>query len=120
MNIAVTAMGDSLESEVDQRFGRAHRFVVVDDESNLIRVIDNSSSVDLPSGAGVQTSSRLVEAGVKAVLTGHCGPRAFQVMDAAGIEIYIGASGTVADAVARYRRGELAKANSPDVAGHWF
>jgi predicted Fe-Mo cluster-binding NifX family protein len=52
-------------------------------------------------------------------VTGHCGPKAFRTLEAAGIAVFIGASGTVADAVEQLRSGALERAASPDVAGHW-
>ena len=56
---------------------------------------------------------------VDAVMTGHCGPKAFRVLDAAGIQIYLGAEGTVEAALNDFRAGKYQPANKPDVEGHW-
>ena len=120
MNIAVSSVSDSLDGEVDQRFGRARYFVIINDESNTVRVVDNDINLQLPSGAGIQTASRLVKEGIKVVLTGHCGPKAYQVLCAADVDVYLGVEGRISDAVERYRQNRLVKADSYDVEGHWF
>jgi len=35
------------------------------------------------------------------------------------VEVYVGASGTVREAVAALQEGRLKKAKGPDVQGHW-
>ena len=118
MKIAVTARGSELESEVDSRFGRAAWFIVVDTETGAYEAVDNSAGVEASSGAGVEAARKLVDRGVEAVLTGHCGPNAFRVLRAAGIEVVLGASGTVAEATEAFKEGRLSPAADPDVAGH--
>ena len=46
-------------------------------------------------------------------------PQRFHTLSAAGIRVYTGASGTVADAVAAFEKGSLKEASSADVTGHW-
>ena len=45
----------------------------------------------------------IVEKGVGAVLTGHCGPNAHGVLSSAKIKIITGVSGKVKDAIAEYK-----------------
>ena len=44
---------------------------------------------------------------VSAVVTGNIGPNAYQTLESARIEVITGASGTVKEAVERYKNGEL-------------
>ncbi len=120
MKIAVTAQGSSLEAPVDPRFGRADTLIIYDTETQQHQVLDNRAQVNAAQGAGTQTAARVQQEGVDCVLTGHCGPNAFRTLTAAGIEVVLGAEGTVAQAIARYRSGELRPAASPDRAGHGF
>jgi predicted Fe-Mo cluster-binding NifX family protein len=53
------------------------------------------------------------------LITGNCGPKAFDVLNQAGIKILTGASGTVNDAINSFRNGELVATNGPNVEGHW-
>jgi predicted Fe-Mo cluster-binding NifX family protein len=54
----------------------------------------------------------------KTVLTGNCGPNAFRTLEAAGIEVVIGATGTVREAVEAYKRGDLKATGGPNVESH--
>jgi len=69
-------------------------------------------------GAGIQTAEMLANSGVEAVMTGHCGPKAFRVLNAAKISIYIGYTGTVLGALNAYQTGEIKPAENADVEGH--
>jgi predicted Fe-Mo cluster-binding NifX family protein len=72
----------------------------------------------LLSGA-IQAAKIHVNKGVKVIITGNVGPNAFGALSAAGIEIVIGASGTVREAVEAFKNGELQKVGSPTVDGHF-
>jgi len=119
MTIAVTAKAEGLSAEVDPRFGRAPWFVLYDTEAKTDRAVDNRQSLDTASGAGIQAAEAVARQGVKSLITGHCGPNAFRTLSAAGVRVYTGASGTVADAIAAFEQGSLEEASSADVAGHW-
>ena len=111
--IAITSEGPSLEDQVDPRFGRAAGFVVVDLETLDTRYIDNGQSQVMAQGAGIQAAELVARAGVKCLLTGYVGPKAFQALSAAGIEVGQNLEGmTVREAVERFKSGqvEMAKA----------
>ncbi len=106
MKICVTSTGPGLDSPVDPRFGRCPYFIIVDPETMEYEVVSNQSA-DASGGAGMQAAQTVAEKGVGVVVTGHVGPNAVPVLDAAGIRSVIGAVGTVSDAVAQYRDGKL-------------
>jgi len=120
MKIAVTAQGSDLEAEVDSRFGRSRYFIVTDTETQEVSVVDNQVNLNAAQGAGIQAGKKVVELGVQAVITGHVGPNAFATLQAGGIDIYNGATGTVANAIEQFNTGKLQKAPSADVQGHWM
>ena len=69
------------------------------------------------SGAGIQAAQDVAEKGVVAVITGSVGPNAYQVLSSAGIRVYVGALGTVKEAVERFKNGQLNEATTPGPAG---
>ncbi len=119
MKIAVSAQGPDLDSPVDPRFGRAKNFVVVDTETGQHTAHDNQLNLNAVQGAGIQSARTVVELGVEAVLTGNVGPKAHAALQAAGIQIYIGMSGTVRDASEQFKAGGLQPTGKANVEGHW-
>jgi len=120
MKLCITAEGGTLESAVDPRFARAAQFIIYDTETDEWQAVDNTQNLQAPSGAGVQAAQNVATLGVGVVLTGHCGPNAFRTLGAAGVQIIVGVEGTVADAVAGYKAGNLNPTEAPDVQGHWM
>ncbi|MGB6837181.1 MAG: NifB/NifX family molybdenum-iron cluster-binding protein, partial [Dehalococcoidia bacterium] len=115
MKVAVTSRGPDLDSEVDPRFGRCPLLLIVDTESMGFEVLENPA-VAAPGGAGIQAAEAVAREEVKAVITGNCGPNAYEALSAAGIAVIVGASGSVREALERYRRGELQTAGGPSAA----
>ena len=120
MKIAVSSTGKDLSSIVDQRFGRARFFIVIDTETGEFSAYDNTQNLNALQGAGIQSAKNVVDFGAKAVITGNAGPKAFSTLQAAGIDIYTGAAGTVQEAVDAFKAGALQKAGKANVEGHWM
>ncbi len=119
MKVVFTTSGESLESPLDSRFGRAPKFIVYDLEADTFEVINNQENVTMAHGAGVQSAGMIARLAPSAVITGHCGPKAFQVLGAAGVNIYTCGAHTVSEALEQYRSGKLSRVTSSDVRGHW-
>jgi predicted Fe-Mo cluster-binding NifX family protein len=117
MKIAVTSTGPGLDAPVDPRFGRAQYILVVDLESMDVEPIENPS-VQASGGAGVETAQMVAATGAQAVLTGNVGPNAYYALSAAGLRVYVGASGTARQAIEAYSRGELQETIKPSVGSH--
>jgi len=118
VKIAITATEKDISSSMDPRFGRAKYFIVVDVDTNESSVHDNSQNLNAAQGAGIQAAQNVASLDVQAVISGNVGPKAFRTLDAAGIKIYLGA-GTVADAIQKFKAGELKEASTSNVEGHW-
>jgi predicted Fe-Mo cluster-binding NifX family protein len=112
MRIAFTMSGEGLEAPLDRRFGRAAWFLVYDLDSDTFEVIDNAQNLN--------AAQTVVRSGAECLVTGHCGPKAFRVLSAAGIRVFNTDAATVAKALEQYRAGQLVEAESPDVEGHWI
>lgn len=119
MKIAVSAKGTDLTSEVDPRFGRAAYILIVDTDTFDFEVIDNSNNSKAFKGAGIQAASNVCERGAKVLLTGYCGPKAFDVVKAAGIKVVSDMEGKVKDAVDIFLSGNISYTNSANAFAHW-
>ena len=114
MKICVTSDGDKLDSKVDPRFGRCQYFIIVDTDTLEFDAIQNPS-INSMGGAGIQSGQLIAEKKVKTVLTGNVGPNAFQTLQAAGIDVITGISGTVKEITEKYKKGELKPTSGPSV-----
>ena len=119
MKIAFSASGDSLDAQLDARFGRAAKFLIVDSDTDEYVVVDNTQNLNAAQGAGIQSAQHVVSAGAGALVSGHTGPKAFKVLSAAG-RIYLSSAATVRDALDAWKKGELHKIDTADVEGHWI
>jgi len=118
MKIAVTSTGPTLDDNVEARFGRCPYFLIIDTDTMQLEAIENPNIV-LGGGAGIQSAQLMSEKGVTAVLTGNCGPNAFNVFGQAGIQVIVGVSGPVRNAVEQFKTGAFSSASGPNVASHF-
>jgi len=102
MKIAVTSTGPSLDDNVEAQ----------------LEAIENPN-IALGGGAGIQSAQLMSEKGVTTVLTGNCGPNAFNVFGQAGIQVIVGVSGPVRNAVEQFKTGTFSSASGPNVASHF-
>jgi predicted Fe-Mo cluster-binding NifX family protein len=119
MKLAVSASSPGLDSPVDPRFGRCPFYLIVDPETMEFEAVENPH-VGASSGAGVQAAQLVAQKNVGAVLTGSCGPNAFQTLKAAGVKVIVGVAGDVSEAVRKYASGgQFREARGPDVPAHF-
>jgi len=118
MKIAITATGPDLEAKVDPRFGRCPYFLIVQTDDLSFEAVENPN-VTLGGGAGIQSGQLMSEKGVTHVLTGNCGPNAYQTLSATGIGVIVGCSGPIRDIIEQYKAGQLVPVSQPSVAGHF-
>ncbi len=119
MKVAVTARGSDLEAELDPRFGRARFFILVDTDSDLFTVHDNARNIDMVGRPGVSAAQDIVRLGMDALITEKVGPRTFATLQTGNIDVYVGASGHVTEAIAQLKRGELERIKEPTIEEHW-
>lgn len=119
MKIAVSAQGPQLSDGVDGRFGRAAWFIISDSDTGEFEAVKNEQNLSAAQGAGIQSAQLVVNKGAQAVVTGHCGPKAFRVLKSAGIGVFVGAGGSVSAVLEKFKAGSLTEAVEADVEGHW-
>jgi predicted Fe-Mo cluster-binding NifX family protein len=104
---------------MDPRFGRAKYFIVVDPKTLEYEAVENQQNLSLPQGAGIQAATTISNQKADVLISGNCGPKAFKVLNAAGIKVVTGAKGRVIDAITQYKNGQLETVDGPNVEGHW-
>jgi predicted Fe-Mo cluster-binding NifX family protein len=120
MKIAISSSGTTLDDDVDPRFGRARYFLVFDTASGTLESVENRQNRQAAQGAGIQAGQTVAATGAMVLLTGNCGPKAFKVLEQAGITVCVKVEGTVRQAIGDWKAGKLAPAATANVDGHWM
>jgi predicted Fe-Mo cluster-binding NifX family protein len=118
MKIAFSSTGTDLDSEIDPRFGRCAYFIIVNPDDMSFEAIENES-MSLGGGAGIQSGQFIASTGASVIITGNVGPNASRTLNAAGLDVIVGVSGPIRDAIERYKRGELSPTNQANVPDHF-
>ena len=119
MKIAIPAQQNSLNIEIDERFGRAKGFVIYDTDNGTHTWVNNTQSVQSTQGAGIQSAKNVIDSGVEILIAGNVGPKAFSLLRAAGVEVYICNMMTVSQAIDEFKAGKLQKASGATAESHW-
>lgn len=108
MRISVPSMGNNgLDERVGEHFGRVPTYTIVDTETDKVETIPNTS--EHMGGTGYPPEI-MVKAGVNVMVCGGLGRRAVSMFEELGIRVFVGANGTVRDAVQQYQSGALEEA----------
>jgi predicted Fe-Mo cluster-binding NifX family protein len=118
MKLCISATGPNLEASVDPRFGRCQYFLFVDSETMNYESVPNPAFT-AGGGAGIQAAQLTVNKGAEVILTGDIGPNAFQALQAAGLKIATGVTGSVREAIEKFKKGELTYIAAPTVGAHF-
>ena len=86
MKIALMSMGNSKDSLIGNKFGRAPYIIIYNTDTNLYESIENSGEQS-KHGAGTETAELIIENGVDLLLTGEIGVKAYSVLTKAHISI---------------------------------
>lgn len=118
MKIALCCTGDSLESKLDDRFGRAENFIIVETKDNSFKVIDNIAKNEA-GGAGGLAVRNLASEAVECVIVPQLGPKAETALKAFEIKAYQqGDLKTVIEAVTKFNNNELKELLTATVEEH--
>ena len=108
MRISVPSMGSNgLDERVGEHFGRVPTYTVFDTETDQVEVVPNTSEHMGGTGYPPELLSRF---GVDVMVCGGLGRRAIMMFEEMGIRVFVGAGGTVRDAIQMYQSGSLAEA----------
>ena len=87
--IAITSIGRTLKDLMDPRFGRCDFFLIISLPDRRVETLENAAKY-MSNGAGIAAAQNLADRGVKSVITGDVGPKAFAVLRAASIKVFQG------------------------------
>jgi predicted Fe-Mo cluster-binding NifX family protein len=104
MRVAVPSRGPDLDAQVDSRFGRCAYFLFVETDDMTFHAVENTNA-GAESGAGIRAAQIVSDNGAETLLAGNCGPNAFRALQAAGVAVIVGVSGTVREAVEDFKKG---------------
>ena len=117
MKLAVSSSGRDLNAQLDPRFGRCRCFLIIETDTMSFEVFDNDNAA-LGGGAGIQSAQFIAAKGAKALITGHCGPNAMQILSAAGVQVYVGQAGTIQGIVDKFNNGQLTTTTEANASAH--
>ncbi len=107
MKLCIPSEGRELESMVGEHFGRTPYYIIFDTDTRKAKVIPNTSR---HMGGGCYPPELIKREGVSVLLCKNLGRRALSMFEEFGIEVFIGAQGTVRQTIELFEKGKLKKA----------
>ena len=103
--VCIPTMGNNgLDEAVGEHFGRVPTYTIVDTDTNEVRTIPNTSE---HAGGQGYPPEIIAKTGADTMICGGLGRRAVMMFEEMGIMVYVGANGTVKDAVQMFSDGRL-------------
>lgn len=88
MKIAITSTGNTLESTLDQHFGRCDYFIIYDTEMNSLEFIPNPNK-NIGEDAGIMAVNLVGSKGVNKVISGEFGLKIKPLFDSMKIQMIV-------------------------------
>ena len=115
MKICLPSNGENgLDDIVGEHFGRVPTYTIIDLDTEEVKVIPNTSH---HMGGELYPPELMMQEGVNIMVCRGLGRKAILMFEEYGIDVYIGASGTIRDAVMAFKQGKLRKASILDSCG---
>lgn len=112
MKICISSTGKDLDASVDERFGKAFCFLIIDTDSGDHEFVENPGREGPKSG--LVAAQMMLEKGIEAVLSGCVGQNAKSALRLGNVRIFedISAGETLRVAVEKFRKGEYSESVS--------
>ena len=98
-----------LKDSVGEHFGRVPNYTLVDSKTEQVDILENKSQHK--GGAGLPANI-LAREGVDVLICANLGRKAIDLCNQHGIEVHIGADGTVQEAIRKWHEGKLEEATT--------
>ena len=100
---------NGIQSIIAEHFGRAPKYIVLSEDKTHVSTIINSG--EHMGGVG-KPPELLQNEAIDVLICKGLGPRAVQKFEVYGIEVYVGAQGTVDNAINDFKSGKLQMATN--------
>ncbi len=117
MKIGISAKGKTLDSLLDERFGRCEYFLIYNTKEQKVNILENKGQV-AAGGAGIKAAQQLIDEKVDIIITGHLGPNAYELIDRSGIKAYECKTTTINSAIKKLENNELLEIREAGAAHH--
>ena len=107
MKISLTSDGKDLLSPLASTFERCSYFIIVDSNREDLVISFLNYAETAPRGAEIQAAQFFVDHRVEVVITLQIGTNALNVLQIAGIRVYLGNGGTIQENIDAYHQGRL-------------
>ena len=108
MRLCVPTMDDKgLDAVIGEHFGRVPFYTFVDAETGEVRTVGNTGD---HHGEGMYPAQIIANEGADVLLCAGLGRRAIGIFEEEGVHVFIGAEGTVRDALDAHKNGRLQEA----------
>jgi predicted Fe-Mo cluster-binding NifX family protein len=107
MKILFSSNGKTWDDLLDERFGRAAGFVLYDQEEDTLSYHSNEENLKASHGAGTQAAQFSINSGASIIITGHVGPKAFDVLKLSGIHVFLSTEKSLKEVYEAYKQGKL-------------
>ncbi|WP_407354747.1 NifB/NifX family molybdenum-iron cluster-binding protein [Methanolobus sp. WCC5] len=117
MKLCIPSTGQNgINDTVGQHFGKVPYYAVYDTETRDVSVIPNTSEHNGGTGLPPEIMAKV---GVDVMLCGGLGVKAVAMFEQYDIEVFVGATGTIQDAITAWEQCRLAKATKDNsCSGH--
>ena len=112
MKVAFSSFGPNLLSQLSPRVRGCHYLLIVDPDAKSLEVFENTRD-KLEDNDRCPAVEYMLSNKVNALMTGRCRKGTFELLDDAGIYIYLKQSGTVKEVLDKYTQGMLRRATHP-------
>ena len=79
MKLAIALKENDYNSSLDERFGRAPFFIIIDNETKEFEIIENEAK-DETTGAGLKAVKNLLKYQIDVIIAGEIGPKAGELI----------------------------------------
>jgi len=88
MKIAITSTGNTLDSYIDQRFGRCAFFIIYDTAHKSVEFVSNPNT-EAESGAGPASVQFIAKYNVSKIISGEFGVKIKPILDSLKIQMIV-------------------------------
>ena len=106
MQVCISAASESADAQLDPKFGRCQYLLFIDTDTMEVESFPNPHK-DARSGAGTQVAQEVISKNPDALITGHVGPHAGELLKASGIPVYSAEEITVRTALDTLQNDQL-------------